>query len=58
MLTSKDITGVAVMAPTPCVPGGEHWSHGDSVDLEERGKRIDTSHLVHTLIVQREAYFD
>lgn len=41
MLTSKDITGVAVMAPTPCVPGGEHWSHGDSVDLEETQRMTD-----------------
>ena len=41
MLTNKDITGVAVMAPTPCVEGGEHWSNGNSVDLEETARMTE-----------------
>ena len=35
MLTCKDISGVYVMAPTPCLEGGEHWSNSNSVDLPE-----------------------
>jgi len=41
MLTSKDISGVYVMAPTPCVEGGEHWSNTSSVDLEESARMTE-----------------
>ena len=41
MLTAKDIGGVYVMAPTPCVEGGEHWSVTDSVDLEESARMTE-----------------
>ena len=41
MLTSLDIRGVYVMAPTPCVEGGEHWSNTNSVDLEEAARMIE-----------------
>ena len=40
-LTAKDIRGVSVMAPTPCVPGGEHWSNTDSVDVEETARMTE-----------------
>jgi trans-o-hydroxybenzylidenepyruvate hydratase-aldolase len=41
MLTSKDISGVYVMAPTPCVEGGDHWSNTSSVDLEESARMTE-----------------
>jgi len=41
MLTPQEISGVFVMAPTPCVEGGEHWSNGNSVDLEESARMIE-----------------
>ena len=41
MLTSKDIEGVYIMAPTPCVEGGEHWSNTSSVDLEEAARMTE-----------------
>src|SRR5215471_14603186 len=41
MLTPQEISGVFVMAPTPCVEGGEHWSNGNSVDLEESARMVE-----------------
>ncbi len=41
MLTAKDISGVLVMAPTPCVEGGEHWSQTNSVDLDESARMTE-----------------
>jgi trans-o-hydroxybenzylidenepyruvate hydratase-aldolase len=41
MLTRQDISGVYVMAPTPCVEGGEHWSNTDSVDLDETARMTE-----------------
>jgi trans-o-hydroxybenzylidenepyruvate hydratase-aldolase len=42
MLTAGDISGVYVMAPTPCVEGGEHWSNTDSVDLDESARMTES----------------
>ena len=41
MLTAKDISGVYVMAPTPCIEGGDHWSITSSVDLEESARMTE-----------------
>jgi len=41
MLTAQDICGVSVMAPTPCVEGGDHWSKINSVDLEETARMTE-----------------
>jgi trans-o-hydroxybenzylidenepyruvate hydratase-aldolase len=41
MYTKDDIRGLCVMAPTPSVEGGEHWSVENSVDLEESARMTD-----------------
>ena len=41
MLSAKDVSGVYVMAPTPCLEGGEHWSNTNSVDLEESARMTE-----------------
>lgn len=41
MLTPQEISGVYVMAPTPCVEGGEHWSIENSVDLIESERMVN-----------------
>jgi trans-o-hydroxybenzylidenepyruvate hydratase-aldolase len=40
-ITAQDISGVYVMAPTPCVEGGEHWSNANSVDLDETARMVE-----------------
>jgi len=34
-ITARDLTGVLGMVPTPSVPGSDHWSCENSVDLEQ-----------------------
>jgi trans-o-hydroxybenzylidenepyruvate hydratase-aldolase len=41
MLTRQDVSGVYIMAPTPCVEGGEHWSNTNSVDLDEAARMTE-----------------
>ncbi len=41
MLTKEDVRGVSVMAPTPCVEGGELWQNTNSVDLEETARMTE-----------------
>lgn len=38
MLTPRDIRGVCVMIPTPCIDGGGDWRVTNSVDLEETAR--------------------
>jgi trans-o-hydroxybenzylidenepyruvate hydratase-aldolase len=44
MLSAADITGVYVMAPTPCKVGADAWEATDSVDLDE------TAHMVEQFV--------
>ena len=41
MLTKEDVRGISVMAPTPCVEGGELWQNTNSVDLEESARMTE-----------------
>jgi trans-o-hydroxybenzylidenepyruvate hydratase-aldolase len=41
MLSAADITGVYVMAPTPCKPGADTWEATDSVDLGETERMVE-----------------
>ena len=41
MLTKDEITGLAVMIPTPCKEGGGGWDATDSVDLDETARMIE-----------------
>lgn len=41
MLTAKDIHGVCVMIPTPCVEGGGDWNVENSVNLDETARMTE-----------------
>ena len=41
MYSKEDIQGLCVMAPTPCVEGGGHWSVENSVDLDESARMTE-----------------
>ena len=42
MLTAQDISGVYVLAPTPCTAGGERWdAAGTTVDLAEAESMVE-----------------
>ena len=41
LLQANDIKGVYAIVPTPTVPGGDHWSATNTVNVEESARLVD-----------------